>query len=187
MQSVRLHLQKLAILLLLPLTGISCRSGSLFDYNDELRSVALTDYGITFRIPGRWDVSLSRDRYFQFVAVYREGSEPLAVLEYRGLDTEPRDQRSRDLYASGWDDAMRLNYPGWKYANRDKDADSRSFTFEGSYIEGTVRYIKIGQLRFRDRRIHAIYYTAPEEEMDQYREVFQTIDGLIQYTNGQPR
>lgn len=119
--------------------------------------------------------------------MYREGSEPLAVLEYRGLDTEPRDQRSRDLYASGWYDAMRLNYPGWKYANRDKDADSRSFTFEGSYIEGTVRYIKIGQLRFRDRRIHAIYYTAPEEEMDQYREVFQTIDGLIQYTNGQPR
>lgn len=161
-----------------------CRTGSLFSYGDGLRSVALTDYGIVFRIPGDWDVSLSRDRYFQFVAVYREDSLPLGLLEYRGLDTEPRDQRSRDLYASGWYDAMRLNYPGWKYVDRNKDQESRSFTFEGSYLEGTTRYIKIGKLRFRDRRIHAIYYTAPEDEIDRYREIFEAVDQLIQYSNG---
>lgn len=173
----------ICLILILLTAGSSCRTGSLFSYEESMRSVALTDYGIVFRIPGDWDVSLSRDRYFQFVAVYREDSSPLGLMEYRGLDTEPRDQRSRDLYASGWYDAMRLNYPGWKYVDRNKDTESRSFTFEGSYLEGTTRYIKIGKLRFRDRRIHAVYYTAPEDEIDRYREIFEAVDRLIEYND----
>ncbi|MCB1138314.1 MAG: hypothetical protein KDK23_06130 [Leptospiraceae bacterium] len=182
MQRARTSTLLIGIALFLATALISgCQSISVYDGKGNLRSVALTDYGIVFEIPGAWDISLSRDRYFQFVAVYREDSRPLAVLEYRGLDTEPRDKRSRDLYATGWYDAMRLNYPGWKYQDRSNDDASESFTFEGSYLEGTTRYIKIGKLRFKDRRIHAIYYTAPEEEMDHLRDIFEAIDEEIRY------
>ncbi|MCB1168193.1 MAG: hypothetical protein KDK25_12190 [Leptospiraceae bacterium] len=182
MQRARTSTFSIASLLFLAIAFMpGCQSITVYDGKANLRSVALTDYGIVFEIPGAWDISLSRDRYFQFVAVYREDSRPLAVLEYRGLDTEPRDKRSRDLYATGWYDAMRLNYPGWKYRDRSKDEASEAFTFEGSYLEGTTRYIKIGKLRFKDRRIHAIYYTAPEEEMDHLRDIFEAIDEEIRY------
>ena len=159
-----------------------CRSGSIFSGISDMRSVALVDYGITFKVPGEWDVSLSRDRYFQFVAVHMDGSLPVALVEYRGLETEPRDQRARELYASGWYNAMPLNYPGWKYVDKGKDDDARSFTFEGAFLDGTTQYLKLGKLKFRDRRIHAIYYTAPTDEMDHYRDIFETIDTLIEYT-----
>jgi len=167
--------------LLLPLvTG--CMSSTMKGYRLPLTKETLDDYGITFHIPGGW--FLTQDTYFHLKAFGFAPNNLPASLEYRGLDNKRvMDAHNKEQYANGWYQAISSNYPDWKFDFKRKivgDPEG-SFEFEGTYRVATDVYRRIGKLRFRGRRVHAIYYTGLDQNFEKARDFFEKMDKSIEY------
>lgn len=151
---------------------------------DSGTQIELLDHKISFVLPAGWKVQLSEKRYFQLTA--NSGTGPYAPgIEYRGLNTDLTDRALMDQYARGWYSAMGRNFPNFEYTER-KEMVENSFTvyyFEGTFSDGNLPLKKIGYLRFVNRKIHAIYYTAPLNEFDSHLPLFKAVEREIRYLN----
>lgn len=147
-------------------------------------SVELPDHQIAFILPLGWAVQLSEKKYFQLSA-QADTAAYSASIEYRGLTTDLTDKALKDQYARGWYNAMSKNYPNWKYSERHEAIHDgiATYTFEGTFNEGDLVLKKVGSLRFVDRKIHAIYFTAPQAEFKKYTSLFEAVDRQIRYLN----
>lgn len=146
----------------------------------DLRRVDLSAHGIELVFPADW--STSEGEFFHLSAASAE--EPGVSFEYRGLQQQrARDKDGKRRYALGWYQAVALSYRGWKYLSQSVDqTDSEgAFRFEGVYTADGRRLRKLGVLRFRSNRVHAFYYTAPAEEFERYRQLFEAMDRLHRY------
>ncbi len=170
----------LPLLLLLSLAGTGCSGGSP-RLSRSFVSERLEAHGIVLYYPSSWFVS--QDDYFNFKATGFAPNRLPAFLEYRGLQHEIKDEENRDLYARGWYEAIQKNYPDWKYDLKEKvtDEGGPAYTFEGTYRVATDTFRKIGKLRFRANRIHAIYYTGSDVEFPEVRQLFQRMDEKLRF------
>lgn len=176
----------LAVCLLLPF----CGGGQVKLENVKFRGVDLPEHGIKLYVPDFWE--RSPGTHFHYIATGNGPNNLPATLEYRGLETEATDATGKALYAQGWYEAIARNYDqkeegarykDWKYKTRRKITDDPegAFEFEGTYRAGAIVYRKIGKLRFRGDRVHAIYYTAPDQDFRPVRRLFETIDEMHEY------
>jgi hypothetical protein len=167
-----------------------CGGGTVRLEDLKLRSVDLPDHGVKLAIPGNW--SDTPGVHFHYIATGQGPNNLPATIEYRGLETEHTDATGKALYAQGWYEAIARNYDqkeddaryrDWKYNSRGKiETDPEgAFEFEGTYRAGAIVYRKIGKLRFRGNRVHAIYYTAPDQDFRPTRRLFETIDQLHEF------
>lgn len=146
--------------------------------------IELLDHKIAFVLPAGWKVQLSEKRYFQLTA--NSGTGPYAPgIEYRGLNTDLTDRALMDQYARGWYSAMGRNFPNFQYTERKEMVENQIITyyFEGTFSDGNLPLKKIGYLRFVNRKIHAIYYTAPLNEFDTHLPLFKAVEREIRYLN----
>ncbi len=147
----------------------------------------LTEFGASLVFPSDWVVK--RGEFFHLEARSSDENEPRALFEYRGLEKVKKGRESRRQYAAGWYRAIALSYEGWEYESRSTDpADPEgTWRFEGVYLEetpgsdGPVLLRKIGLLRFRGERVHALYYTALASDFDAVRPLFEKMDSLHRY------
>ena len=136
----------------------------------------IAELGARLFIPDFWEVTANQN--FQLVARGPGPSGLLTSIEYRGLEKSLKDTADKALYATGWYDAIAANHRDWNFISRkrsNQDPEGR-FELEGTYREGAIIFRKIGILRFRNQRIHAIYYTAPDQNIEPVRELFMEID-----------
>ncbi|MBX7058430.1 MAG: hypothetical protein K1X75_10235 [Leptospirales bacterium] len=166
----------LPIALLLLLTGCP---GRIRVAEGDLRRVELREHGVEVVFPADW--TREEGEFFHLSAFSPD--EAGVRFEYRGLQQRPRDKDGKRRYALGWYQAIALSYHGWKYISQGVDqSDSEgSFRFEGLYLADGRRLRKMGVLRFRGNRVHALYYTAPEDEFERYRPLFDIMDRLHRY------
>jgi hypothetical protein len=146
----------------------------------------LPDYGVSLSFPVDW--SAKRGDFFHLEARSTHPPEIRALFEYRGLEKIKKDRESKRQYAAGWYRAIALSYEGWKYELQETDPNDPegTFRFEGTYSEdhnasGSTRLRKIGILRFRGTRVHALYYTAPDAEFERVRPLFERMDRQHRY------
>ena len=177
-------------LLFLGLLLVTCGSGTVRVDNIKYRTVDLPEYGIKLVIPDFWEKTPGS--HFQFIASGNGPNKLPATIEYRGQQSGMKDDTGKALYAVGWYGAIQRNYDqktddakfrDWKYKYKRKvsgDAEGQ-FEFEGTYRAGAIVYRKIGKLRFRGDRAHAIYYTAPDQDFRPVRRLFETIDAMHEF------
>jgi len=148
---------------------------------NEFRRIYLPENEIAFYIPNSWTVN--QDHYFHFKSVGFAPNHLPASLEYRGLNFQAQNQKSKDLYAKGWYDAIAENYPEWKYEYKRKieNDPEGSFEFEGTYRVATDTYKRIGKLRFRNKQVHAVYFTGIDTDFDKVKKLFEQMDSKIEY------
>ncbi|MBI3394315.1 MAG: hypothetical protein HY042_00615 [Spirochaetia bacterium] len=151
----------------------------------QFRRKDLPDYGVALFVPAEW--SLRRGDFFHATASGKIPNGQNGTMDYRGIEKVKKDFQSRALYATGWYEAVSRNYPGWKFETRSTSPQDPegTFEFEGTYRQGAVIYRKIGRLRFRGDRVHAFYYTAPDDDFESSRKFFEDMDGRHRYF--QPR
>ena len=168
------------IFIIFLISSIQCRSLSNAE-KIKMHRQPFIENNIAFFIPGNWNET--KDHYFHFKAVGFAPNGLPASLEYRGLDFKTLDDKGKDLYATGWYEAISKNYPEWKYDSRNKieNDPEGSYEFEGTYKVATDTYRRIGKLRFRGKHIHAIYYMALDQDFDSARQLFNKMDSKIQY------
>lgn len=173
----------LALALSLTLLSAACRSPDLKP-GQTGTAVELPDHRIAFILPIGWSVQLSEKKYYQLSA-QADSAAYSARIEYRGLNTDLTDKALKDQYARGWYNAMSKNYPNWTYTERQEAMIDgiATYTFEGTFNEGDLVLKKVGTLRFVDRKIHAIYFTAPLGEFQKYTSLFEAVDRQIRYLN----
>jgi len=175
------HYRSLVIILLLALA--TCRTPGLQD-NPQPTRLDLLDHKISFLIPSGWTVEFSEKRYFQLTA--NTNDTPYSPgIEYRGLTTDLTDSALMDQYARGWYSAMARNFPNFEYTDRKEFIENKmnTYYFEGTFSDGRLQLKKIGYLRFANRKIHAIYYTAPLAQFEAYLPLFKVIDKQIRFLN----
>ena len=131
---------------------------------------------------------MQRGDFFHLESRSVRPPELRALFEYRGLEKIKKDRESKRQYAAGWYRAIALSYEGWRYDLQETDASDPegTFRFEGTYVDeqsgnGPVQLRKIGILRFRGTRLHALYYTAPDAEFERLRPLFEKMDRLHRY------
>ncbi|MDH5654912.1 MAG: hypothetical protein OEZ34_03320 [Spirochaetia bacterium] len=158
-----------------------CRNNQITQKNPKLLKYPVPENNIIFYAPVNWQES--KDHYFHFKIVGFAPNGLPASIEYRGLDFKTLDESGKNLYATGWYEAIAKNYPEWKYEYKKKSEDDPegTYEFEGTYTVATDTYRRIGKLRFRKKQIHAIYYTAIDREFDPVRIFFNNIDERILY------
>lgn len=168
----------------------ACSGGAVRLEDLKYRTVDLSEHGVKLSIPDVWEEGVST--HFHFVATGKGPNDLPASIEYRGLETEHTDNTGKALYAQGWYEAIARNYDqkdpdarfsDWKYKYKRKVNEDPEglFEFEGTYRSGAIVYRKIGKLRFRGDRVHALYYTAPDQDFRPIRRLFETIDALHEY------
>ncbi|MCR9143918.1 MAG: hypothetical protein NXI24_16850 [bacterium] len=163
----------------------SCFGRSSLD-NLPLTRKDLPDYGVSLSFPAAW--SVKRGDFFHLESRSVRPPELRALFEYRGLEKIKKDRESKRQYAAGWYRAIALSYEGWRYELRETDGSDPegTFRFEGTYVDdqsgaGSIQLRKIGILRFRGTRLHALYYTAPESEFEALRPLFEKMDRQHRY------
>lgn len=173
----------LAVAVSLAFLSAACRSPDLKP-GQTGTAVDLPDHQIAFILPLGWSVQLSEKKYYQLSA-RADAAAYSASIEYRGLTTDLTDKGLKDQYARGWYNAMSKNYPNWKYTHRHEAVIDgiATYTFEGTFNEGDLVLKKVGTLRFVDRKIHAIYFTAALGEFKKYTPLFEAVDRQIRYLN----
>lgn len=146
----------------------------------------LPNYGVSLSFPAEW--SVKRGDFFHLESRSVRPPELRALFEYRGLEKIKKDRASKRQYAAGWYRAIALSYEGWRYELQETDGSDPegTFRFEGTYVDeqngnGSIQLRKIGILRFRGTRLHALYYTAPESEFDRLRPLFEKMDRQHRY------
>ncbi|MEQ9366189.1 MAG: hypothetical protein RIF32_18255 [Leptospirales bacterium] len=146
----------------------------------------LPDYGVSLSFPAEW--SVKRGDFFHLESRSVRPPELRALFEYRGLEKIKKDRESKRQYAAGWYRAIALSYEGWRYDLQETDGSDPegTFRFEGTYVDehngsASVQLRKIGILRFRGTRLHALYYTAPESEFERLRPLFEKMDRQHRY------
>lgn len=162
---------------------IGCQSTDLKTRRNTTE-IQLLDHKIGFMLPVGWSLQFSEKRYFQLTANSDSGTYSPSI-EYRGLSTDLKDRSLMDQYASGWYNAMGRNFPNFEYTIRQERVENQVVTyyFEGTFKDGNMLLKKIGSLRFINKKIHAIYYTAPANEFDDYKDLFNSINKQIRYLN----
>ncbi len=174
---IRKPLPRAALLLLLTLS--SCVGGSR-NAHPNFRFIELREYGITLLFPASWDLNFDSRRKLQLVAKGTAENGTNVSIEYRGI---PQTQEDVDLYAEGWYKAMSSNFDSFEMVDRRKiTADAgNAYHFEGTFREGENRLRVIGRLRFREGRVHAIYYIAEDRVFANLREDFEAADQMHSY------
>jgi hypothetical protein len=169
---------------LFALSALGCPGRVRLD-DTRLSSERLDEYGIELAAPSGW--SQERGEFFHYTTRGPVGDLPFAMLEYRGLQRTWRDKDGKRQYAIGWYKAIALSYQGWRFLSRSTDQSDAegAFRFEGVYVANGQRYYKIGALRFRGDRVHAIYYTTRESDIELLRGLFLRMDASHEYF--QPR
>lgn len=170
---------------LLCLGSLSACFGTRLD-NLSLTRKDLPDYGVSLSFPEEW--SVKRGDFFHLESRSQRPPELRALFEYRGLEKIKKDRESKRQYAAGWYRAIALSYEGWRYDLQETDGSDPegTFRFEGSYVDeqngnGPIQLRKIGILRFRGARLHALYYTAPDAEFERLRPLFEKMDRQHRY------
>jgi hypothetical protein len=179
--AVRAFIVLLSLSVFAGLSG--CRTPDLKSESSSTE-IELLDHKIAFRLPAGWKVQISARRYFHLAA--NTGTGPYAPsIEYRGLNTDLTDRALMDQYARGWYNAMATNFPNLQYIEKKEWQHNEHVTyyFEATFSDGKLPLKKIGYLRFVNRKIHAIYYTAPLNDFDRYLPLFQSIENEIRYLN----
>jgi hypothetical protein len=166
-----------ACIALLAVLNIECSSKKTRLENISYKEVELAEYGARLFLPGKWIREDSQNFHLVVKGFGPTGLE--ARIEYKGLEkSKEKDATDRALYANAWYDVIAQNYRDWNYVSKQKsslDPEGR-FDLEGTYRDGATIYRKLGILRFRKNRIHAIYYTAPDQNFDPVRALFAEID-----------
>ena len=170
-----------SVLFLLAISAVSCQSTDL-TVKQNTTEVQLIDHKISLVLPAGWSLQFSEKRYFQLTANSGKGSYSPSI-EYRGLSTDLKDRSLMDQYASGWYNAMGRNFPNFQYSIRQERIENQvtTYYFEGTFKDGNMLLKKIGSLRFKNKKIHAIYYTAPANEFDDYQDLFDALNKQIRY------
>ena len=175
----------LGLVLVMLLGSTGCLFQTRYE-NLALTRKDLLDYGVSLSFPVEW--SVKRGEFFHLEARSIRPAELRALFEYRGLEKIKKDRESKRQYAAGWYRAIALSYEGWRYISQDQDlSDSEgTFRFEGTYVDeqngrAPLALRKIGILRFRGTRLHALYYTAPESEFELLRPLFEKMDEQHRY------
>ena len=159
-----------------------------FDNNDNIKDttkqVELPEFEISLFVPREWDISFSNGRFYPLIASGFGPNGLPATIEYRGLPTNPLDQASKALFAAGWYQAPPSNYTTWKYIRKGKikgDTEG-AYDFEGTFVRRETVYHRFGILRFRGKRVHGIFYTTVNTDVNAMRKFFQNIDALHTYS-----
>jgi hypothetical protein len=153
---------------------LSCSSGTT---SVKIKPPAESVTGVKLRIPSDW--KQHKSDYFQLIAIGFASNDYPAWIEYRGLETAAMpDENSKDLYATGWYEAITKNYPEWKSQPPQKISVNGQTVYE---INGTYRvagniFHKIGRLRIGEKHVHAIYYTAYDIGFDSIQTYFNDLD-----------
>lgn len=167
---------------LLGVFGASNACLSLSHLDDlPLSQKELPDFGASLAFPSEW--SIRRGSFFHLESRSVNPPELRALFEYRGLEKIKKDRESKRQYAAGWYRAIALSYEGWRYDLKETDGSDPegTFRFEGTYVDEPggaepIQLRKIGILRFRGARLHALYYTAPDSEFERLRPLFERMD-----------
>jgi len=177
------------------IAGTAC--ASLPMGGPDLRRVELPERGASLAVPEAWIVRKGDFFHLQARAALDEdgdatppapkasweaiaGPGGVVQFDYRGLEKNKRDLENKRQYALGWYKAIALSYPKWSYAAQTADdpelAPEGAFRFEGRFEQNGIVYRKVGILRFKGDRVHALYYTAPDAVFEEYRELFEEMD-----------
>lgn len=149
-----------------------------------LRQVALPEYGITLMLPGNWSITLHREQFYQCIATGFTPEGSLGTFEFRSLPNSLRDPAGKNLFATGWYQSPQDNFRGWKYLKKSRvETDPEgTYEFEGMFSRDGVEYFRMGRLRFRKNRVHALYYTVPLYDAEDLREYLEVIDSHHVYS-----
>lgn len=169
------------LLAILPIIISACSSASLVE-STTLARKDLPEYSVVLYYPRDW--SVSRGDFFHFTAETNLDDDQKVVFHYRGLEKVKKDRDSKRQYARGWYAAIQLSYRNWTYISQTSDDDDSegTFRFEGTYLKEGVLLRKLGVLRFRGNHVHAFYYTAPDQEFEAYRPLFEKLDSMHRYS-----
>ena len=149
-----------------------------------LREYALPKYGIALSVPEEWKTE--QDRFYQLKSEGGLAKYSHLSFAYRGLPNYLSGIHEKEQYAKGWYDAFLLSYRKHKarFLERSQDLDDPegSFMFIGEYEDPKLgRMIRFGILRFRGRRLHTLYYTAPKEGFGSSFDLFSRMERKHRY------
>ena len=163
---------------LLLMTSISCISDSRSRIKKTLHHLDIPEIGVTLLLPGNWNISYTERGFYQVVASGIAANGSPSTFEFRSLPNRLRDTSAKVLFANGWYQSVRDNYPTWAFIHRGQVAGDveGTFEFDGRFESNGVTFRRLGRLRFRDERVHAMYYTTQDTGMDAASEFFEVID-----------
>ncbi|MBL8022082.1 MAG: hypothetical protein JNM27_20575 [Leptospirales bacterium] len=169
----------LALLVSLLLLATSCASGQERQH-PNFTSAELREFGIAVFFPALWDLNFDSRRKLHLII---RGTTPdglRASMEYRGI---AQTQEDVDLYAQGWQKAMPANFDGFEIVDKQKLSSESGdvYHFEATFREGETLKRVIGRLRFREGRVHAMYYIAADKDFASFRPVVEEMDQLHRY------
>ena len=165
--------------------SLSCQSMQDLKDPKNYSSITLPAYSIHLIYPGNWALSFSQERFYNLIISGIAPNGMPGTIEFRSLANRLPDRSlsTRAIYVAGWYKAHPTNYRGWKYLDRGqvKTDSEGTWTFEATFQKGDTVFFRMGRLRFRGKRIHAIYYTTTEDRVDLMREYFSYVDSLHSY------
>ncbi|MCE9596883.1 MAG: hypothetical protein K8S54_02855 [Spirochaetia bacterium] len=169
----------LNIILLTVFFALGC-SSSQERQHPNFTSAELKEFGIAVFFPTLWDLNFDSRRRLHLII---RGATPeglRASMEYRGI---AQTQEDVDLYAQGWHKAMPANFDGFAIVDRQKlSSDSGDvYHFEATFREGETLKRVIGRLRFREGRVHTMYYIASDKDFPSFRPMVEEMDQLHRY------
>lgn len=171
------------LILLSSILAGGCMSDQRASIIKKLHHLDLPEMGITILLPGDWQITYSEKGFYQVVASGFASNGSLSTFEFRSLPNRLRDTAAKVLFANGWYQSVRDNYPGWEFTSRRQTPGDPegTFEFDGRFEKDGVAFRRIGRLRFREDRVHAMYYTTHDTGMAGALFFFETIDSQHKY------
>jgi len=167
----------LSLLVAISVSGCASTQGRAYP---NFSSIELKEFGINLYYPALWELNFDSRRRLHLIAKGLTPEGAHASLEYRGI---PQTQEDVDLYAEGWYNAMATNFDGFALIKRQKVAGESGdiYHFEATFHEGDIVKRVIGRLRFREGRVHAVYYIAEDKDFGSFREILEDMDQMHKF------
>ncbi len=164
--------------LLVAALGTGCRATTVEKVRATLHHLDLPELGVTLLLPGFWNITYSDRSFYQVVASGIGPNGSPSTFEFRSLPNRIRDTSAKVLFANGWYQSARDNYPTWVFIKRSQVAGDveGTFEFDGRFENSGVTFRRLGKLRFREERVHAIYYTTHDRDASTALEYFEIVD-----------
>lgn len=183
MNNLRYNYGRCLLVVLMAMGSHACIFASIVD-GIEINRKELPEFGVSLTYPAHWEVH--RGDFFHFTAHGSVDGHQGLMIEYRGLPKRLKGRQARTEYASGWYQAFIRSYKklNWKFISQQHDIveDGDTFRFVGQYedpVQGKM--LKLGVMRFRHNRLHAIYYTAPAKSFEDVLPIFVHLDKRHRY------
>ena len=156
----------------------ACMSDPTARIKATLHHMDIPELGVTLMLPGSWNMTYTERGFYQVVASGIAPNGSASTIEFRSLPNRLRDTSAKVLFANGWYQSVRDNYPTWTFVKRGQAAGDveGTFEFDGRFETNGITFRRIGRLRFRDERVHAIYYTTQHRDEAAVTTYFDVID-----------